>query len=512
MTSRTAPVVALLVALLVASAAPGTVVAAEDPRFEVTVPEPRLQPGATQEVTVHLTNDAADVDERVTTASNVRVTASAGATPFTVVSGPRLVGTMDDGATRDISFRIEVPSTTPGGTYRIPLEVTYEYDGDERARQMVYAVVHVPERPIFTVDGVTSNLVVGETGRVTVTMTNVGSRAATASTLALTAPASALSLGGTQSTTAYVGAWAPNETRQVTFAVSATEAAIATEYALTLQPSYRDANDVATTAPAQSIGVTPAPEQAFGFADVSVDLRGTSAVLTAEVTNEGDRAVEDAVVTLESLGPSVTVREPTAPIGALAPGESATVAFDLGVAPEAAPGPRQFDARVRYDRGRATTYQSDAVALRADFPTGEKTFSLQPVNATFGIDTTNRFTVRVTNTGDEPLTDVRAMLAPTPPYQSQSPSAYVGSLAPGESAVVTFEVTTPEDAVPTRDAMTVNLTADTPNDQTVRSGPHLVPFTVAEPGSTTSNTTALAAGAVLVIVLLGAGWWWLNRT
>lgn len=617
---------AVLVALLaVLGTIPAPVVAADDPRFETYVPEPELRPGAQQSLTVQLVNDAADADDRVDTATNVRVTAKSGSTPIDVVSGPRLLGTMADGVPTTVDVRIEVPATAKGGTYKLPLEVTYEYEGDERDTTTVYATVEIPERPIFVVDSVDSDLFLAETGVVTVTMENVGSLAGDETTISVTSLNPAMTLGGSQTTTKFAGDWATGESKEISFAVTATQAAIAKEYAFQLQPTYQNQNDITTQAPPTSIGVAPtdgnrfavveaqsdvvlgetgslqmtlenrgqttltdasvrletgtpaitfegqtvstqfigqwepgetrtvtadvtatkaaesreqsvqatvafkhpegarsqsgpydvgitvSPEQEFGYSDIGVDLRGSSAVLSAQVTNEGDQPVEDAVVTLDSTSPSVQVLEPTAPVGTLSPGASTQVSFDLRVSPDANPGPRQFTAQVQYDRGGARTYQSDPVAIRADFPTDEDLFALEPVNNTFGIDTTNEFRVRIRNDGDETLSDIHARLAALPPYESQSPSAYVAELGPGESAVLTFEVTTPEDAVPTSDALGINVTAKTESDQTITAGPYLVPIEIAASSATASDTTALAVGAVVVVILLGVGWWWLNR-
>lgn len=619
-------VLIILVAVLaVVGSIPVPVVAVEDPRFEVYVPEPELQPGVQQTLTVQLVNDAEDADDQVDTATNVRVTARSGGTPIEVVSGPRLVGTMQDGSPQSVAFQIAVPGDARGGTYRLPLEVTYEFEGDERDQTTVYAEVRIPERPIFTISSVESDLFLEETGVVTLTMENVGLQAANETTLSITSTNPALTLGGTQTTTKFAGDWAPGQPKAISFAVTATQAAIAKEYAFQIQPTYQDENDITTQAPPRSIGVAPengnrfaivdassevalgetgsleltlenrgettitdasvrlesvtpaisfegqsvstqfigawgpgetrtitadvtatkaaesrqqsvqasvsfkhqegarslsgpydvgiavSPEQEFGYSDIAVDLRGSSAVLTAQVTNRGDRTVEDAVVTLSSMGRTVQVLEPTDPVGTLEPGQSAQVSFDLRVSADANPGPRQFNAQVEYDRGGTRSYQSDPVAIRADFPTDEDLFTLEPVNATFGIDTTNQFRVRITNDGDATLTDIQARLQAQPPYESQTPSAFVDELGPGESAVLTFEVTTPEDAVPSSDAIGVNVSAKTETEQTVVAGPYLVPVTIAEETGATSDTTALAVGAVVVVILLGAGWWWLNR-
>ena len=622
--NRALPVLVAIIAVF--GMIPAPVAAVEDPRFEVYVPEPQLQPGTQQELTVQLVNDAEDADDRVQTAANVKVTAKQGQTPFEVISGTRLLGPMEDGVPQTVSFRIEVPSNASGGTYRIPLEITYEFDGDERETTTVFAAVTIPDRPIFEVRSVSSDLFLEETGVVTVTMENVGSQTARDTSLAISSMNPALTLGGTQSTTKFVGRWAPGEEKEVPFAVTTTQSAIAKEYTFNVEPTYRNANDITRQAPAVSFGVAPtdgnrfavvesntdvavgetgrlqvtlrnqgnttiseasvrfestspalsfgeqpvatefvgrwepgetkdvsadltarpsteslqqsvqtsvtfrhpsgtasqsgpyetavsiSPLQRFSYSDVSVTMRGNSALLRTTVRNDGPGAAIDAVVTLQSAAPSVQVTDPTAAVGTLSEGETAEATFELRIAPDANPGPRQFDAQVEYRRPRyQETYRSTPVSIRGDIDTTQQLFEVESQNATFDIDSTNQLRVTITNNGDERLTDIRARLEAAPPYESQNPSSYISALDPGESATVAFEVTTPDDAISTTDAIPVNITAEAPNGQTVVAGPYLVSFTIEETGAGASDTTALAVGAVVVIVILGVGWWWLNR-
>lgn len=614
-----------LAVLTVLSVVTAPVAAVEDPRFEAHVPEPELQPGTAQTLTVTLLNDAEDPDDQVETATNVRVTARDGSTPIDVVSGTRLLGTMQDGTPTTVDFRVEVPANASGGTYQLPIDVIYEYDGDEREQTTVYAAVEIPERPIFAIDAVDSDLFMAETGVVTLSMTNVGTRAATDTQIELASTTPDILVGGGQSVTTFAGRWQPGAEKQLAFPVTATQTAMAREYALVVQPSYRTPEDVPRDAPPQSVGIGPADthrlavvestadvgpgetgtlqvtlenrgdttlrdasvrlesdspalsfegdtrtteflgtwasgetrtlsvdvsvagtadqgeqsvlatasfdhsegirsqsgpydvavpisaEQTVAYTDVRVDMRGSSAVLTADVRNTGDRQIRNAVVSLDSTSPAIQVTDPTQSVGTLGPGDSVPVSFDLAVAPNTNPGPRQFSAQVQYESGGSRTATTAPTAIQVSLPTDQDLFSIEPVNATLGVDTSNVLQVRIRNDGEETLRNVRATLQPHLPYQSQSPTAYVERLEPGESALLSFELTTPDDGVETEDAIAMNVTAETPRDRTVVDGPHLVPFAISTNGSPASDTTALVIGAVLVIVILGAGWWWLNR-
>ncbi|MFB6125135.1 MAG: COG1361 S-layer family protein [Halanaeroarchaeum sp.] len=500
-----------VLATVVLATAVTPVAAAEDPRFETTVSAPRLTPGAEQAVTVQLVNDADEVDDRVKTATNVQVAARAGDTPFEIYSGPQRLGTLPDGTPVPVTVQLSVPTDAPAGDYRIPLRVTYEFDGDERETTTVYALVTVPEHPVFTVTDVSSTVSLQERGTVTVTMRNDGSATAHDTTLTVASQNVAFAVENGQSATQYAGEWAPNETRTFAVDVATTDAATVREYALSITPKYETDDGVPRTVAPVSVGVTPSPRQSFAIDDVRVVTHSeTAATLHATVTNEGERPVNDAVVSVASASPGVQVVEPTSPAGTLGPGESADLSFELRLAPGAVSGDRQFTVTVQYDRA-GRTYRSDPIQVRRGIDAGTDVLRFAPVNNTFAIDESNRFVVRVTNTGQETLTDLHARLGVRPPYESDGPTAYVESLAPGESALLRFEVTTPSDAVETRDALPLVVNATAPDNRAVVSGPNYVPFEISAATGGTTSTTNLVIGVVAVAVVLAAGWWWLNR-
>lgn len=610
----------LLVLLVVAgtSVAAAPAAAAEDPRFEVSVQTPHLQPGVEQTVTVSVENDAEDVDDQVTTASAVEVTARDGSTPIEVRSGPIRVGTLADGQPADVPVRVRVPTDAPGGSYQLPLDVVYEYEGDERERTTVYATVEIPQRPIFDVETAAVDLHPRETGTVTLGVTNTGSKAANASTATVRAPGSALTIG---STTAYLGALAPGDTTTVAIPVTATRSATGGPHDLTLTPQYVDADGVQQTAPARTVGVALAAAPRFEVVDRHGAVSpGESETVDWTLTNRGESTVRDVVIRLEPTGSAVVLDggAATRHVERWAPGEERTVSLSVQATERARNGSHPIRASVTYTHAAGLQVESgpydlgvpvtavESVALSAltlshagprVLVSGEVTYhgtepvenavfafssrtegvavgegqtalgrlesgetaavsgilltdgdqvpvtlagqlqydrdgdrrlseprtvrvpaapraslvSVEPVNATLGIDQSNVLRVEIENVGPTALTDVRARLAVTPPYGSQSSTAFVPSLAPGESTVLQFEVTTPEDGVATSGAFSLNVSGETPGDRTVVDGPHVVPFTVGEEGAT-GTALPIAALAVVVIILLAGGWWWLNRT
>lgn len=612
----------LLALLVVASVSLGAapVAADEDPRFEVSVPEPELEPGTQSTLGLAITNDADDVDDRATTASNVRVTARGGSTPIEVVSGERRLGQLADGATASLSIRIEVPADAPGGNYDLPLDVVYEYDGDERERMTVHATVEIPERPIFSIATERVDLHPRETGAVTLSVQNVGSRTANATRATITAPGSALSIGDGAGASPHLGTLGPGQSADLTVPVTASGSASETD--LRIAPIYENANGLTVTASTRSIGLATAADRRFAvmsrsgqvspgqtgtvvwtlenqgqttaedvvvsleapdpaiaiakgatasryveswapgervtldvpisagegarngstplqmtadfehaagfastagpyelgvpvsaigtvsFADMEVTHGGPQAVLSGVVVNEGTAPLANAVVELAARSDEVTVVDGRTAVGTLEPGESAPVSAAVRTGTKD-PRPLRFEGQLRYGVDGAGA-ASEPTAFRVDRASRESLFDVEGVNATLSVDASNELRVRIENRHDAELTDLRARLAAESPYASQSPTAYVGSLAPGASTVVTFEVTTPEDGVPTGDALRVNVSAETDADRVVRDGPHTVPITVGG-GEAGGSSVLIGVLAVVVIALLGGGWWWLNR-
>lgn len=499
------------VVLLGLLAAPTLAATEDEPRFEVFTPEPRLEPGASQTVTIELVNDAEDPEDSVPPATQVRVEPRAGKTPFEILSGSRSLGRMTDGEIHAVDVRLAVPADAPGDTYELPLELTYEYDGDERDEETVHATVEVPRRPIFRVTGAESDLRVGESGSINLTVGNVGSRAARATALEISLPNPGVTLGGTPTATGLVGNLSVGERRSVSVDATATAAASARSYPLEIRPTYRDRNGIEMQAPTRTANVTVAPKQSVAVQNVSLDLYGTVGVLSATVENTGPAPTAGTVATVESTDATVNVLEGSASIGRLDVGDTADVTYGLRVSRGASSGRHRFELRLRYDRGAAEIYRTDPVSVVATVPADRQRFDVEVINGTLQPDTSNTIDVRLTNEGDVAVSDIRAMIRVIPPYESARPTAFAGTLDPGESRNLAFELTTPEDAAPGTDSLVLNVTGETTDGRAFTDGPHIVPVTYPAEATSDQSLVILIVGAIVVLVVLGAGFWWLRH-
>lgn len=494
-----------LALLLVAS--PLVVTAAEDPRFETYVPEPTLQPGETTQLTVQLQNDAADPDESVDTAYDVKATMVAGDTPFSIKSGVRLLGNMRDGQLTSSTFTLSTPRDIEAGTYRIPIELTYRPAGeDERTSTTVYATVRVEDHARFEVVDSSTDAQVGDSGTVTVQLRNVGSANASGATVDIQSSSPAITFGQSASATRYVGDVGVNETVTVSYRATVADDAESRPYGLTATVNYDDEDGATTQSAPLRVGVTPVEEQSFGLSNVESTLRvGEEGTVTVTVTNDGPQPARDAVVTIEKQGMNIERLETEYAVGTLDPGESTTVTFPLEVTTSAEPGPKQFAFTVEYQNRDGDSKESDRLNARVDVAEERDRFSVAPVDATLEAGTSGELVLEITNNGDDPVKNVNAKLFADAPLSVSDDEAYVTELAPGETTEIPFSISASGSALAKDYPVDLDFQYEVDGTKKL-SKTYTVAVSVTEPTESGGIPTPIVlAGVVLVLAIAGYG-------
>ncbi|MFB6106713.1 MAG: COG1361 S-layer family protein [Halobacteriaceae archaeon] len=424
----------------------------------------------------------------------------------------RYLGRWAPGERRTVAYGVTAAASARRQSYAVEVRPAFE---DDRGRPVTPDPLRTRLSPAagrrFTVVGVESDVSVGDVGTATVRMRNDGDAPVTDAVVGLASDSPAVLVDGGPAASRYVGRWAPGETRALTYTVVTNRTAAARTYALSATVRYDTTDGGTATAPPASVGVDVAPDLDFAVRDVGSDLRvDREGTLRGTVVNEGPRTARDAVVVVESDG-SALVPDPVVPVGDLASGEAGAFSVDVAVPRGVDPSPQAFSVRVRYADADGDRKVSDRLGVQRPVAPARDRLTFAPVNATFAPDTDNRLVVRVTNRGNETLTDLHARIRPTPPFESVAPESYVGRLDPGETATLAFEVTVDEDAVDSTHAVPVNVTADAPGDETVRVGPTLVPVRVSTETGAPSQVATFVGAVVVVAVVLAAGYWWLRR-
>lgn len=494
--SRALLLAVLVLATVAAPVAANTVVTGS-PDVSITSPTGPVQASERTTLRVVVANDGTvedgdqskpDYERQVTTARNVRVRIAEGGLPSGIESrtGTVSLGQLPSPGAQAVDFELEVGNVSPG-RYRIPVVVEYGYvrsinydrfeqpeftDTTETVRTSVALIVE--ERAQFELVSEGANrLFAGDTGTLAFTVKNTGTRTARRAAVRLSTESPGLFFGPMsapqESTSLYVDALEPGETRRLTATIGASSDVSPGEYPVTATVSFRNRNDVVQRADAIRTGVTVRPERAFELRDVRTErfrVDESEARVIGRIRNVGEGAARNVAVRLRTDGP-LTATNGEAAVGDLAPGESARVHFTVDVAADAEPGTRTVRFAVEYENA-AGEFRTLDDPIRQSVAVGpeREPFSVVGVSTDVSPGGSARLDVRVRYTGAEPVHAVNAKLFASDPLSSADDGAYLGRMEPGETRTATFRVSAGDDALAKEYDSSVQLRYDEPDGDT----------------------------------------------
>jgi hypothetical protein len=471
----------------------------ERPRFavvEATTDTPVGGSGAV-DVTVENVGSATANDSSLTLQST-----NAALTFGGTASAESYAGQWAPGERRTLTFDASV---APGTTARpLALQATLNYeDGDGVPRTTTLSTGVTPaDANRFRVSDTNTTAAVGDSGELSVALTNTGNRTLTDAAVTLESSNAALTFGGSPSAKSFVGDWAPGETRSLAVESSFGPAAETRTYAVEATVSYEGANGETERAQPVTLGVRPAREQAFDLDDHATTLRvGEEGRLTGTLANDGPSAVENAVLILEPPA-NVRTSETQYAVGEVAAGESVEFRYDVEVSAEAREGPRQFTYRLQYDDADGDTVTSDPLYARGAVAPQRDVFEVTS-NASLSAGSSSVVEVEVTNNGDEPVSNVQAQLFADDPISADNDEAFTAELAPGETETLTFQLSAAGGALAKTYPVSIDFQYDEPDGDTKISDSYQVAVEVTERSGGGILSTFPAGGFGLAGVGLG---------
>ncbi len=497
------------------------------PDIDVFTSTSEFEPGTQSQLRLTLRNNG-QIDQsgperyesRVTTARGVTVEAQSGDAPIEINTGTIGAGNVPTGTVDLSPIDITVSENATPGTYRIPIEVSYtytrlvdydpsgaEYTDNTRTRTH-YVTVRVRDQPRFEVVETSSTAQVGNTGDLAVTIENTGTRAASEASVTATSRSDELVFGtGSESSTAQVGRWAVGERRTVNYTVSLAEDATVRGYTVNLDVDYTDTDGIARTSRTLNIGVTPAEEQSFALENVSTNLRvGADGTVSGTVVNNGPKRVDDPVLRFSSSNPNINVETSEYALPDLEPGDSAAFEYEVGVSDAASANVQQLNLSVEYRNSRGNIRVSDGLTTNAEIAPHQDRFIVEVVNNTIEAGSDRAVRVRVTNNGDEPLTNIEAQAFVRDPLSSDNDEGIISELQPGESEEFTIALSAGADALPKRYPVSFDFQYEMPDGDTEVSQTYTTPIEVTE-SQGGGLPIGLIVGAVVVIGVLGVFGW-----
>jgi len=173
---------------------------------------------------------------------------------------------------------------------------------------------------------------------------------------------------------------------------------------------------------------------------------GTEGYIYLSVKNVGHDTGENAIVKIARSGSSPLIpTDGNAYIGTFGPGEMVDVKFKVSVADTAEEQSYPLDVAVTYENYEGETVTSKAVTIGPQVG-GKIDFEVVSPPATLYLGQKSILEVTYKNVGAAPVYSAQARISAVGPFTSSDDTAYLGDLAPGETATARFEVNVDTDA------------------------------------------------------------------
>ena len=329
-----------------------------------------LQPGETVTLVIHLENQGRDVQKVISpggstgsppsTAIAVSASLNAGTAPVRVKTGAQMVGSIAAGEGMEIPFELTVLPDAAGGTYVLPLNLTYTWLSSEETVGMESVIYHYTDEtttvalPVTVTDVVLINvteiraedLTAGGEGFLTLLLENSGSFEGKSSVARISRSDESPVVPVTG--TVFIGDFAPGTLHECRFRVAIDQTAEAGSYPLQVAVGYLDRHGENQTSREVTVGIPVAGKTTFAVHGGPLQLyRGSRATIEITFENTGPTPVYSAQARISAVEP-FTGYDDTAALGDLGPGEQAVARFEIGADRTATMKQYGLDTEVRY--------------------------------------------------------------------------------------------------------------------------------------------------------------------
>jgi len=518
MKRRTQIALVLVATLLIPSVAMAAVTGSPD--LSAHLSDNRVTPGeeATLGIVIQNTGElnssgSSTLNSEVTTARGVTVDVNDGKAPISVNTATQAIGNVPEGATDPIEFQIDVEQDAEPGTYRVPVDVEYEYysaiseNGNSRNAdtedERFYVTLEVRDEARFEVVNVSSGARVGETGTVALTVENTGSEAAIVGDLTVTADNTATTFQESESAVRYFENWSVDERRTLTYRLNTGGSADSASYSFQLSGEYEGPDGQTRTSETERFGITPHPEQSFAIEGVESTLRvGDEGHLRGQVENTANTTVENVVIEWVSEQQNVSPSETEYAVGTLGPGESTEIDFEVEISDGAGSGPRQVTFVADYRDSDGDAQRSDEIDVQAAVEPSADEFEVEVTNASLEAGSGSQITLQLTNAGEQELTDISAQVFASSPISTTDSESFVSSLGPGESTELTFGVAAASGALEKQYPLSLDFQYEEPDGDTSISDSYRFAVDVAQPEESGGSPLPLIVVGLVVVALV----------
>ncbi|ELY98518.1 hypothetical protein C482_11732 [Natrialba chahannaoensis JCM 10990] len=319
-------------------------------------------------------------------------------------------------------------------------------------------------------------------------------------------------LVGSGTSEEYLGTLYPDESATVHFEVTVEDTASEGTKPLEASFIYQDENGIERESGPETIGIPVGASQSFSIDNLEDTLAvGYDGEITGKLTNDGPRAVDDAVLIVEPMSESLFIEDTRYALPELDAGETTTFRYPTDVSGQADEGPRQLRFSVEYTGSGDATLENGPISERVFVDPQQDEFSLTDDGITVPQGEQTPFELVITNERQQTLSNIDAKLYTDSPLQTSNDEAFVPELAPGESATMTFDVAAAADTPAETHPVELDFEYETERGDTTISDVYQHPIDVEAVESDDDGSfigSAASLMAALTAVGLGLGFWW----
>ena len=322
-----------------------------------------------------------DIVDRVdipTTAKFVTVAMGAGDAPVVIKSDPQMIGDIASQSQQTVTFSAKVNADAAGGTYYIPLNISYtQFSNVDQYGMDTFQYYYVPGNVTITVplviksevipevvSATSDQLVAGADGYLNLTIANIGSLDGAKATVEIVqdddSPVSPVD------SSVYIGAFPAGSTVSCQYKVAVSKNAENKTYPVDVIVLYQDDEGDFVPSQTQTVGVDVGNKVNFAILSPPVEMSpGSKRTIQVEYQNTGDSTVYSAEARISIVDP-FTSSSDIAYLGDLAPGQTAVASYQISVASNPTIKEYGLDSEIRYNDALDDTYVSDPMKVSID--------------------------------------------------------------------------------------------------------------------------------------------------
>ncbi len=234
---------------------------------------------------------------------------------------------------------------------------------------------------------------------------------------------------------------------------------------------------------------------------------GTEGYIVATVKNVGQETGEEATLIIQRVsGSPIIPTDAIHFIGEFAPGETVTATFKASASIDAGESAYPLSILLSYENQDGDKLTTSPITMGVT--TGAKIeFEIESPATLMAPGETGIVTVTYRNVGGATAYDAVSRLSAVDPFTSNDDTAYLGDIAPGESAVAKYEVIVDKDATIKTYGLDSEVRYKDALSNSLISDPVKVQIEITEVSGLMSTLTNPIIIVLMLFVVLGAGYY-----